>query len=330
MIEHRQQHLLHQLLDREAYAVFRARRDVVLQAVAVDLRACADEVVLPVLDEQLEHLQPADEPPRQLLLRIVEYLLGWAVLVDAALIHVEHPVADRPGEGHLVRHDHHRLSALGEVADDRLHLPHHRGIEGARRLVKQNHVRVHGQRAGDGDTLLLPAGELIGILQLTAGKPHPSQERHAGVIRLLLRFFEDVHRREHQIFDDRQVPEQVERLEHHPHPPTGQRQIVFRSGNVDAVEQNLPFRRTIQHVDTADQRRFSGAGRADDRDHVAVVYDRVHVRERRGVFVFLFEMYKLDHLVSAPFRMSSRERLRGSMRISILFTKNVRIAARMK
>jgi hypothetical protein len=36
------------------------------------------------------------------------------------------------------------------------------GIEVARRFIRQNDIRLIDQRAGDGDTLLLPAGQLIG------------------------------------------------------------------------------------------------------------------------------------------------------------------------
>ena len=36
------------------------------------------------------------------------------------------------------------------------------GIQVSRRLVRQDHLRLSGQRPGDGNTLLLPAGKLIG------------------------------------------------------------------------------------------------------------------------------------------------------------------------
>ena len=75
---------------------------------------------------------------------------------DLALIHDQDIVA-LGQRGEPVRNDDHRAPAgdAHEVgADNRLALR----VECAGRLVEQHHWRLHGERAGDRDTLLLAAG----------------------------------------------------------------------------------------------------------------------------------------------------------------------------
>ena len=68
-------------------------------------------------------------------------------------------------EAHLVGDDHHGHAFLGQGPHDAGDLTDQFGIERRGGLVEEHDRRVHGQSAGDGDTLLLAAGELrrIGI-----------------------------------------------------------------------------------------------------------------------------------------------------------------------
>ena len=54
------------------------------------------------------------------------------------------------------------MPSLGQVLHDGEHLADHFGVQGRGRLVEEQHLRVHGQGAGDGHALLLAAGELPG------------------------------------------------------------------------------------------------------------------------------------------------------------------------
>ena len=45
------------------------------------------------------------------------------------------------------------------------------GVQRPERLVEQQHLRVYGQRAGQGHALTLTAGELVGIAGLESGQP---------------------------------------------------------------------------------------------------------------------------------------------------------------
>jgi hypothetical protein len=58
-------------------------------------------------------------------------------------------------EAHLVRDDHHRHAISGQFEHAPQDLSDHLGIERRRRLVEQHSDRIDGERACDGDPLLL-------------------------------------------------------------------------------------------------------------------------------------------------------------------------------
>ena len=103
---------------------------------------------------------------------MLEDLLGRALLGDLSAVHEEHARADLSGKAHLVRDDDHRDAVAGEVGDDLQHLADHLGVERGGRLIEEQHIGLHRQRPHDGDTLLLPAGELGGIGVRLVLKPH--------------------------------------------------------------------------------------------------------------------------------------------------------------
>jgi len=70
---------------------------------------------------------------------------------------------DLAGEAHLVGGEQHGHALLRQLAHDVQHPRHQLGIERRGDLVEQQHQRVHGERAGDGDALLLPARQAVGI-----------------------------------------------------------------------------------------------------------------------------------------------------------------------
>ena len=86
--------------------------------------------------------------------------LGGALLDDVAAVHEDHAVGDLAGEGHLVGDDEHRHALAGQPAHDREDVTDELGVEGRGRLVEEHELGVHRQRPGDGDALLLTAGEL--------------------------------------------------------------------------------------------------------------------------------------------------------------------------
>ena len=81
-------------------------------------------------------------------------------------------------KSHVVSDDDHGHSPAGELGHHGQDLADKLGIEGRRRLIEQHDFRVHGQRPGDRDPLLLSARELgrVGVfLVLEADEPEQLQ-----------------------------------------------------------------------------------------------------------------------------------------------------------
>ena len=96
---------------------------------------------------------------------------GWTALDDLAVDHHRQRVADLARERHLVRHDDHRHAGRGERSHHVEHLADELGIEGAGRLVEQEHLRTHRQRASDRHALLLTARQLARVGVGLVGEP---------------------------------------------------------------------------------------------------------------------------------------------------------------
>ena len=150
-------------------------------------------------------------------------------------------------------------------------------IERGDRLVGENDVGLLHQRAGDGDALLLAAGELIDPLRgerrdiellerrerdrLVLGRPR-LQQRPPG-----RHLVEPAHQ---DVGQHVEPANQVELLEDHggTRPPFLHVAAAQR-GDVDAVEQDPAFAGLGQTVDHAQQGRLAGAGSADDTNEAA-------------------------------------------------------------
>ena len=62
------------------------------------------------------------------------------------------------------------------VVDIGAHRGPQRGIEGGEGLVEEDDLGIGGQGAGQGDALLLPAGELVGVAAGQAGQADQFQQ----------------------------------------------------------------------------------------------------------------------------------------------------------
>ena len=65
--------------------------------------------------------------------------------------------------------------------------------------------------------------------------------------------------------------EEVERLEDHADFAAQEMQRIAVRGDVLAVDQYLSGGRRFEHVEGTEERTLAGAGRTDDRDHLALV-----------------------------------------------------------
>src|SRR5438309_7661845 len=78
---------------------------------------------------------------------------------------------------HVVGDDHDR-HGVGELADGLLDAAGRGGVKGRARLVHEEHVRIHGQGAGDAEALLLAAGQ--GAARLVQAIPHLFPQAGSG------------------------------------------------------------------------------------------------------------------------------------------------------
>ncbi len=154
------------------------------------------------------------------------------------------------------------LHQLQDLAD-------HFRVQRTGRLVKQDHIRVHCQRTGNCDTLLLAAGQALGVCVCLIRKADTGQQ-FIGTVRnrLLVLEFEQAGGQLQVLFDG-QMREQVEMLEHHAH-------LLPHSIDVGIVHLNtfkLDAARggDLQPVQAAQKSGLTAAGRADQADHIAPV-----------------------------------------------------------
>ena len=145
----------------------------------------------------------------------VEDRVGWAGFGDAAGVHDVDRVRDVAGEAHRVRDDDHRLAGLGQVGDHADHFGGHPRVERAGGLVEEDRFGLHRQGAGDGDALLLAAGELVGAGGELVGEADAVQELPGFGFALVAGAAEHVERAGEHVFQHVHVREQVELLEHH-------------------------------------------------------------------------------------------------------------------
>ena len=190
-----------------------------------------------------------------------------------------------------MRHHDHRVALL-QLADELLDLRRGNGVQGARGLVEQQHLRLHRQGAGDAQALLLTAGQaecvlLQTILQLVpdGGRAqrllyddvqiglgaHPMAARAKGNIVV------DAHR------------EGVGLLEHHAHAPAQIGGIQGAVG-IGTIQQHRTFHATALHqiihaVQRLQQRGFAATGGADERRHLVLREGEVDVAQALEVAV---------------------------------------------
>jgi hypothetical protein len=168
------------------------------------------------------------------------------------------------GEGQLVSDDHHGHAAAGQRAHDLQHALHQLGVERGGRLVEQHHTGAHGQRAGDGRPLLLPAGQLA---RPAAGKLAQAQLGQVLAAQLLgvgPRHAADVAQAEGRVVQHAHVREQVEVLEHHADARSYRVQVHAGGGHLLVADDDSAGGRLLQPVDAAQQGRLARTRRADD------------------------------------------------------------------
>ena len=110
------------------------------------------------------------------------------------------------------------MPSLGQVAHDREHVADELGVERRGRLVEEHELGVHRQRPGDGDALLLAAGELRREGVVLVGQPDLLEVVPGDPLGLGLASLEHPSLGDGEVLEHGQVREEVELLEHHADP----------------------------------------------------------------------------------------------------------------
>src|SRR5450830_763020 len=169
---------------------------------------------------------------------------------------------DLAREAHLVRDAHHGHAFLRQLDHDVEHFIDHLRIERRGRLVEQHRDRVHAQGTCNRDALLLATRQLARELVAVRAQADAFQQLVALLVSLLLGAPQHAHLRQRQIFDDAQVREQFEVLEHHADPGAQRRQIGLRAADLAVADEDRSLLDRLQPVHRLDQRRLAGTGRA--------------------------------------------------------------------
>jgi hypothetical protein len=86
-----------------------------------------------------------------------EHIARRPFLDDRSLVQEDDPGGDSPGEGHLVRRDHHCHPLIRQPQHRVQHLTLQLRIERRRRFVEEHDLGLHRERPGDRHPLLLAA-----------------------------------------------------------------------------------------------------------------------------------------------------------------------------
>ena len=157
-------------------------------------------------------------------------------------------------------------------------------VEVAGGFVGQDDRRLVDQRAGDGDALLLAAGELVRHVVIALAEPDRVERRQRALVPLggLEAVLRAVEQRQLDVVERGRARQQVEALEHEADLLVAHaRQLVLRRlGHVLAVEHVLTGRRPIEAAGDVHERRLAGAGRPGDGDELALLDVERHAAQR--------------------------------------------------
>ena len=186
-------------------------------------------------------------------------------------------------------HDDHGHALFCDFTHDIQDFMHHFRVECRGRFIEEECFRLHRERAGDSDTLLLPTGELRRLVVCLVFHPDFFEELHTAVIGFLLGDLSDLHRREHQILNDTHMRKKVESLKDHADFRADFIDILF-SIDRHTVECDGSRRRCFKPIDAAQQRTLPRAGRSDDDDDFLLLDFDADVFQDRQIAEFFADV----------------------------------------
>jgi hypothetical protein len=179
--------------------------------------------------------------------------------------------------------DHH--DGLAKVAIELLQkLQHVTGTDGVKiagGLVGEDQIRIGHDRAGNGDALFLPAGQLSGKMVHAVVEPDQLQDRCAHLAVLGSRQARELERQLH-VLTRGENGDQVERLKEESDvvvPPAGER--AFGHHRRFFIQDDEPSAAGFVHAgNEVKQRALSRAGRAHEGDKLAALHGEINLVQR--------------------------------------------------
>ena len=163
----------------------------------------------------------------------------------------------------------------------------------------QDHLGLAGERAGDGNALLLPAGELAGIaLRLLRKTNAVEQLESTGAV--CLRYLAGGgEEREADVVQHGLLRQQAKVLEDHRHATAIRAKLLAgERGDVAAIDLDDARCGALEEVDRANERRLAGTAHTDDAEDVTVGDLEIDVRKGVNQAVGLDRRQGFGRLVS--------------------------------
>ena len=156
-----------------------------------------------------------------------------------------------------------------------------RGVEVARRLVGHEDRRIRDERPRDRHTLLLPAAQLARSMPGAVAEADPV-EHGQGAIPAVGARDPLIEERDLDVLRDRELGDQVERLEDESDPPAADaaERAVLEIRDLLAVEPVVAARRAIEAAEDVHERGLPGARRTHDRHVLAAIDPQIDALER--------------------------------------------------
>ena len=211
-------------------------------------------------------------------MRVLQNLAGLPDFHHAAFVDDRDLVANLLGNSKRMGNDHHGHAHFAvDVAQKVEHLRGRARIKRARGLIAQHHFRIVRQRAGNGNTLLLAAGKLAGIILRLVRQADKLEQLKGARFRLRLLLVAKFER-EGDVAQDRALLEQAEILENHANAAAKLKQLLsLERRDVLSVDHDTAARGPFEQVDAAYQRGLSGTGLADDAEDVPIFDGKVDI-----------------------------------------------------
>jgi hypothetical protein len=164
-----------------------------------------------------------------------------------------------------------------------MHQPsRHLGVDVAGRFVGDEDLGLADDRPGDGDALLLAAGQSRRASAGPVSQPDPGEHLAHRPLDLGLALAGDA-QRQSDVVERRQVPDEAEVLEDDADPPAeaGQR-VARRVRQLLAEQLDAAARRALRQVEELEQGCLAGARRAGEEIEAAAAQTKIEVAQNFG------------------------------------------------